>query len=67
MHNGDGIAVGWLGHPIFRERRSQSWKRTKFYLPRILECTNDEVDPQDRWNLRLSIKSSSNSGKGEYQ
>ncbi|EEF27228.1 conserved hypothetical protein, partial [Ricinus communis] len=35
MYNGDGIAVGWLGHPIFREREKEGralFSRSRPYL-----------------------------------
>jgi len=35
MDNGDGIAVGWLGHPIFRDKEGHKLfirRMTTFFL-----------------------------------
>ena len=44
MNSGDGISIGWLGHPIFRTRTGPSFFES---FPVILV---DELSPGMPWN-----------------
>uniref|UniRef100_A0A453NQ51 Uncharacterized protein n=1 Tax=Aegilops tauschii subsp. strangulata TaxID=200361 RepID=A0A453NQ51_AEGTS len=35
MDNGDGIAVGWLGHPVFRDREGRELFVRRHYNIRL--------------------------------
>ncbi|KAK2646543.1 hypothetical protein Ddye_021738 [Dipteronia dyeriana] len=46
MDNGDGIAVGWLGHPIFRDKERHIWHSARTLFRDVFVGIDPYLDAQ---------------------
>jgi hypothetical protein len=67
MDNGDGIAVGWLGHPVFRNKEGRELfvrRMPTFFetFPALLSlCFINKTNKEEEENRAIKVLKSSSS------